>query len=186
MAFGNKDRTAIALTSMRRGYVRHVEDVLPQLDASLDALLRQAGVAAREPIVVVDGHLSDCLPARWVRQPKDDTIGRTAVARAWLPISPLVILLALPPERIFLYLDRFKDGSHRSGWLVCPRDRSHCQVDWLFDYVDRNYRAGRTYANGSWSLTWFEWLPQHGQPAAASREPAAAWTPGKNLAHAAH
>lgn len=155
MGFGNRDRLPDWTATLRRGYVRRVERLLPMMDPALKSLLDQARVRSTDRISYIDveplyvlNHLP-VWPTRDFRRIKWRN-------RSWLPTMPYALLLTLPEERGRLYIRRFAARVQSGGWLIRPKKFPPIFMPWFFDALSRSYIPAQSFENEAWTLTRYE------------------------------
>jgi hypothetical protein len=166
IAFGNEERSPVVLSTMRRGYIRDIDRLLPQVDESAAWLLRTASVTEGDPILLMHhvNNQCNCVAARWVTDQPCHQARRVTVNQAWLPLTPYSLSLPLSKERARIYMSRFMSRTRMSGWLLYTRvDPARA---WFFDELQHSHAAVKTFEHGEWKLTWFACKECPGQDSA--------------------
>jgi hypothetical protein len=128
---------------------------LPVMDASLFALLHDAGARPSDSYVVIaDGRLM--LPA-W---PMSGDAGRVTSKLSWLP-KPYEIIGSLGPERRQVYFERDAQHFPEPGWLIhSKRDTIPHYSDHLVQ-IETVRREERRFENNDWIASWMVTVTQH-------------------------
>jgi hypothetical protein len=164
MSLGNDEHLGDWPRAMRRGYVRSVDGLMPQMDPALARLLRQAGVRPDDPIEFLnnDGGVwsLNALPL-WPPAAGSGSPRPHWQQRAWTPALPFVLFRTLTRDRPEIYMRRFTERTGLGGWLIESRKTSaRAAYPGFFDTLARTHRPIETIEDESWRLTRFERLPQ--------------------------
>ena len=155
-AFGNPVAMRDYLRAPDQGYQPQVEQTFPiTLDPTAAALLDKAGVQPADPIVYFDTTTYYLLPARSV-QTKDGA-HLLFYSGSWLPNVPLIPFATVSPERNALFIERFATRTHRSGWLLQPRQKPYTSLPWFAAQLARDYRPGVMLEAADWQIIWFQY-----------------------------
>jgi hypothetical protein len=128
-----------------------IDAVRPRVDASLQALIDQAGLRAGEPVAYVGNEPLSALMPVW-----RDAAGRQVTeSPLWLPLAPVSQLALLPSDRRLVYLDRFSRSWPDGGWLVEANDPD-VDVSWLHTWLSDRYAVAGTFSGQGWRLTRYE------------------------------
>lgn len=172
-AFGDFGNLRIYLLSDQKGYRGRMEEILPAMNDAQARLLDRAGVAPSDPVVLFDTVEYLVLPPRKIAtrdadlgdsaspipQATNDLDNTRAVPydHTWLSIMPMIPLVTLPPERDKLYLTRFAERTHRSGWLLQRKDQPYTANPVLASVLNRLYQRGAIFEDGPWQLVHFQY-----------------------------
>lgn len=127
---------------------------IPLVEPALADLLRQANVAASDPIFYAGGEHGVPMSA-WA--PAGET-APVALSNQWLT-GPLIDLGLRPEERKQTYLRRATERRPESGWLIERQNSDgllYPIAPWFFEQVNVTHVPTRFLANDAWRLTWYE------------------------------
>ena len=173
-------RDAAASLSTTAQHRFEVEQFLPDVDADLQSLMAEAGVAPTDPIFFAGDLLGNyLLPWRPTGAPGID---RVVTGRHWVPAVPAFALRWIPEGRGAVYTSRFIERAQASGWLIQAKTGPRAGLDsngyasglepWFFELISQTHVPTRLLENATWQLVWFEFV---GDQAAVIR-PEYAWS----------
>jgi hypothetical protein len=112
--FAVRDSAASLWSTAASGFT--VESRIPESDASLQALMAEAGIGPDDPVSFLGSWVGNLMPPwRAAGVPASQQIITT---RDWLPGHPYVSLRYLPEGRGPTYMRQFIDREERGGWLI--------------------------------------------------------------------
>jgi hypothetical protein len=169
VTFGNASFLRLYLASPKVGYERDINTHLPRLDPSLLELFKAAGIKTSDPLIysairfkadepAADGlkHDGGVMPPAW----QLDDGERFASYKTWLPTMPFVLFDPLPEGRKQIYMARFAERRHLSGWLIQnKREAPYTASGWFYNQLTRTHEAKRMFENNDWQIIWFEYKP---------------------------
>ena len=116
------------------------------------ALLKKAQVNGRDPLLFIDREgVGNYLPTRMTEMG-----GLLCHAPSWLPATPVAELIPLSECRRSVYMSRFAERQHLSGWLLFPKKPPTPTVAWFFRQMLTTHVPGRIVEDSDWQLQWFE------------------------------
>jgi hypothetical protein len=165
--FGNASFLRLYLSSPKVGYEGDINSHLPRLDPSLLELFREAQIRPSDPLIysairfkavepAADGlkHDGGVMPPAW---PMSD--GEAfASYKTWLPTMPFVLFDPLPEVRKQVYMARFAERRHLSGWLIQnKKEAPYTASAWFYNQIMRTHAPTKWFENEDWQLIWFEY-----------------------------
>jgi hypothetical protein len=146
------------VTSWQKGYDSEIERKLPTMDQPMREILKKAHVKSSDALVFVNANLLPAPP----QTTDENKSNYYLLPHPWQPTMPFALLGPLREERQKLYMERFTQRTHLSGWLLQYKDdRSHW-YPWFTDQVFKTHQPIKVFENDEYRIIWFELRHGHG------------------------